>query len=85
VYPKSPAKFGIIIGPGPPIVHVQGVAWKVCCLNRAEGGLNFIDPEDALTALMTKWVISACEPGRSNFKVLLRYRLAAFQPHVQGS
>jgi hypothetical protein len=50
-----------------------GVAWEVYCFDRIAGGLNFIDPEDETRALFTKWVVSACEPGGSNFKAILRY------------
>jgi hypothetical protein len=46
------------------------IAWKVYCLSQLEGGFNFIDLEDALVALMTKWIVSACESGQSNFKIL---------------
>jgi hypothetical protein len=31
-----------------------GAAWSVCCLNCNAGRLNFIDPRDAVVALMTK-------------------------------
>lgn len=57
-----------------------GVAWETCCLNKEVGGLAFTDPTEALTALLTKWVVVACEPGYSNFKAILRYRLARTQP-----
>jgi hypothetical protein len=30
------------------------VSWKQCCLRREDGGLNLIDPHDAVTALMAK-------------------------------
>jgi hypothetical protein len=53
-----------------------GVGWKVCCLSRDDGGLNIIDPGEAVCALMTKWIISACELGLSNFKAMIRYRLS---------
>jgi hypothetical protein len=28
------------------------VAWKMCCQKRVEGGLNLMDPMDALTSMM---------------------------------
>lgn len=30
--------------------------------------------------MLVKWVITACEPGDSNFKHIIRHRLAQFQP-----
>jgi hypothetical protein len=60
------------------------VAWQTCCLKHCDGGLNLIDPQEASIALMAKWVVVACEPGASNFKALLWYRLSLFQPHSRG-
>lgn len=40
--------------------------------------------EDATTALLTKWVFKAVEPGIPNFHLMLRFRLANFQPVKQG-
>ena len=54
------------------------VAWQTCCLWRHEGALNFIDPGAAVVALMSKWILSACEPRASNFKTILRYRFSFF-------
>jgi hypothetical protein len=39
----------------------------------------------AAYTLMTKWVVAACELGLSNFKALLRYRLAQGQPYSHGN
>jgi hypothetical protein len=61
------------------------VAWKTCCLYREEGSLNMIDPQEALTALMAKWVVTALEPGISNFKGILRHRLLYLQPFSIGT
>jgi hypothetical protein len=47
------------------------VAWKVYYLQRKAGGLNMIDPQEALTMLMAKWALSVLEPGQSNFKALM--------------
>jgi hypothetical protein len=60
------------------------VAWLQCCQPKAEGGLDLINPNDALTALMAKWVLKACEPGTSNLHALLRFRLSHFQPYSGG-
>jgi hypothetical protein len=68
---------------GTPHTSRVRVAWQTCCLQRHEGGLNLIDPGAAVVALMSKWILSACEPRASNFKTILRYRLSLFQPHPQ--
>ena len=60
------------------------VSWQVCCLKRCDGGLNLIDLIKAVTSLMSKWVVTTCELGNSNFKVILRYRLSQFQSHSNG-
>jgi hypothetical protein len=61
-----------------------GVAWWVCCLKRGQGGLNLLVSGEAVVALMTKWIITACEPGTSSFKTLLRHRLCQLQPLPKG-
>jgi hypothetical protein len=60
------------------------VAWSVVCSKKREGGLNIVNPLDAVIALMSKWVVSACEPGDSNLKKLMQYRLSCFQPYSHG-
>jgi hypothetical protein len=60
------------------------VAWQVVCSKRQEGGLNIVNPTEAVTALMSKWIVSACEPETSNFKLLLRHRLMGSQPYPHG-
>jgi hypothetical protein len=54
------------------------VARQTCCLKKWDEGLGLVDPTDALVALMTKWLIVACEPGVSNFKTMLRHCLARY-------
>ena len=49
-----------------------------------EDGLGFVDPADALTMLMAKWLIVACELGDSNFKIMLRFHLSNYQPYPSG-
>ena len=56
-------------------IYLSRVAWDVVCFNRKKGGLNMINSEHALIALLCKWVVYACH---SNFKTLLRHRLASF-------
>jgi hypothetical protein len=60
------------------------VAWDVVCLKQKEGGLNMVNPKHALTALICKWIVYACKPSVSNFKILLRCRLMSLQPYTQG-
>ena len=60
------------------------MAWKTVCRKREDGGLNMINMKHALTALLCKWIVHACKPGISNFKFVLRYRLAGFQPYIHG-
>ena len=43
-------------------------------------GLGLVDSEDTKTNLLCKWIIKAMEPGESNLQLLLRYRLARFNP-----
>lgn len=56
------------------------VSWVDCCAPRHIGGLNLVDLEDALHALMAKWVMKAMIPGSSNLQYILRYRLLQFRP-----
>jgi hypothetical protein len=60
------------------------VAWQTVCLSRKDGGLNIVNPLEAISALLVKWIVTACEPDDSNFKLLIRHRLASYQPHAQG-
>jgi hypothetical protein len=60
------------------------VAWNVVCSKKQDGGLNIVNPIEAVTVLLCKWIISACEPGSSNLKTMLRHRLSRSQPYHQG-
>ena len=60
------------------------VSWQQCCQTKSKGGVNLINPEDAVTALMTKWLIKAMEPGDSNLHLFLRFRLSQYQPYASG-
>jgi hypothetical protein len=60
------------------------VAWLQCCQPKVDGGLDLINPTDALVALMVKWVLKACEPGTSNLHAMLRFRLSNCQPYGGG-
>ena len=56
------------------------VSWWECCLKKKKGGLGLVDPESAKISLLCKWVIKTLEPGESNLQLMLRYRLARFNP-----
>ena len=56
------------------------VSWRECCLKKKFGGLGLVDPEVAKTSLLCKWIVKALEPGESNLQLMLRYRLARFNP-----
>jgi hypothetical protein len=60
------------------------VDWVQCCQGRSKGGINLINPEDAVVALMVKWVVKAMEPGTTNLHKFLRYRLSMYQPYQRG-
>ena len=60
------------------------VSWPQCCQPKNAGGVNLINPEDAVAALMTKWMVKALEPGDSNLHLFLRYRLSMYQPYAGG-
>ena len=48
------------------------------------GGINRIDPEDAVTTLMAKWLIKAFEPGMLNLHLFLHFTLSQYQPYSDG-
>jgi hypothetical protein len=61
------------------------VSWQECCLKKKYGGLGLVDPEEAKTSLLCKWIVKAMEPGESNLQLMLRYRLARFKPKQRRS
>ena len=46
--------------------------------------LNVIDREEALHALMTKWILKAPNLGESNLHIFLRYRLSKLKPNKRS-
>lgn len=56
------------------------VSWQECCLKKKYGGLGLVDPEEAKTSMLCKWIVKAMEPGESNLQVMLRYRLTRSNP-----
>lgn len=48
------------------------------------GGLELVDPEEALFALAAKWIIRALTLGIALLQILLCYRLLKIRPHAQG-
>ena len=57
------------------------VCWKECSMTKKYGGSGLVDPEIAITSLLTKWIIKAMEPGESNLQFMLRYRLSRYSPN----
>ena len=56
------------------------VSWRECCLKKKLGGLGLMDLETAKISLLCKWIVKAMETGESNLQLMLRYRLARFNP-----
>ena len=56
------------------------VNWHDCCAKKQVGGLNLIDPQEATTSLLCKWVVAAYQPGNSNLQVMLRNKLWTSSP-----
>jgi hypothetical protein len=60
------------------------VFWLQCCQTKGKGGINLGNPPDAMAAMMTKWIMKAIEPGRSNLYLMLKYQLENFQSYSGG-
>ena len=58
--------------------------WYDVCAPKSIGGLNLVDPEEALRALMAKWVLKALGPGDSNLQILRRHRIKKIKPDRRG-
>jgi hypothetical protein len=59
--------------------------WSDYCAHRKVGGLNLIDPEEALHTLFGKWITKVLSPGSSNIQILLCYKIYQTQPAFSGS
>lgn len=57
------------------------VAWSKICRRKGDGGLGILDPDQALTALLCKWILHALRPSCSNIQLFLRYRLLRTFPN----
>ena len=49
-------------------------------MKKKYGGLGLVDPEEAKTSLLGKWIVKAMDHDESNLQLMLRYRLARFNP-----
>jgi hypothetical protein len=58
------------------------VVWSVICQKYRDGGLGILDPEQAMAALLSKWVLLVFQPGNTNVQLFLRYRLLHTQPYA---
>jgi hypothetical protein len=67
---------------GTPIARVS---WEDYCAAHDQWGLSFIDPEEALAALTSKWILRAFEPGGSALHILLRARIGQICPTSVGT
>ncbi|KAG0596481.1 hypothetical protein M758_UG258500 [Ceratodon purpureus] len=56
------------------------VRWADCCAAKPERGLGLINPREALSSLMNKWVLPTLEPGHSALHLLIRHQLVGIQP-----
>lgn len=54
------------------------VAWEDCSVAKKFGGLGLLDAEEAMNALMAKWLLRALLPGSSNLQLFLRYHILQF-------
>jgi hypothetical protein len=61
------------------------VSWTNCCSAKGKGGLGLIDPQEAMEALMAKWILKAPQPEASNLQTFLRYRLQKLKPATRGT
>ena len=60
------------------------VRWHDVCAPKAIGGLNVIDLEKALNALMVKWIIKVFSPSESTLQIFLRFRLYKLKLDIRG-
>ena len=60
------------------------VRWVDCCAKRIVGDLGIIDPHEAMTSLLSKWMIKAFLPGSTGLQILLKYKIKHAQPSKQG-
>jgi hypothetical protein len=61
------------------------VNWSDCCAPKTQGGLGLIGPNEAMDALMAKWILKALQPGTSNLQIFLRYRIQNLKPDKRGT
>jgi hypothetical protein len=46
------------------------VSWIQCCQMEGNSGVNMVNLADAMTAMMTKWILDAVEPHLSNLHLM---------------
>jgi hypothetical protein len=49
-------------------------------MKKKYGSLGLVDPEAAKISILCKWIIQAMEPNKFNVQLMLRYKLARFNP-----
>jgi hypothetical protein len=60
------------------------VNWGDYIMPKKVGGLSLTLPEDAMKALMSKWINQALLPSKSNLQIILRYHIMHLQPSYHG-
>ena len=60
------------------------VSWDDYMMPKENSGLSLLSPEDAIKALMSKWIVQALLPGKSNLQIILRCFIMQLQPFYYG-
>ena len=55
-------------------------SWKECYIKQKKSILWLVNPNIAEANLMCKWIVRAMKLGKSNFQLMLSYRLARLNP-----
>lgn len=61
------------------------VTWDGCTMPKRVGGFHLTPPDDAMRALMSKWITQAISHSQLNMQVLLRYHITQLQHSCYGS
>lgn len=56
------------------------LSWDKCMIPKKIGGLSVTSSEDAIKALISKWIIQAVMPDHANMQILVRCRITWLQP-----
>ena len=56
------------------------MSWDDCMILKKIGGLSLTSSEDAMKALMSKWIVQAIMHGHANIQFFTRFRITRLQP-----